>query len=149
MSAALHLAGLDDGPKLLPMIAAFHAEFGLDISDIQREEALTPVLEGSPYAAAYIIGPRRSPVGYITVSFGWSMELGGLDGFVDEFFIRPSVRRRGMGTEVLLQLLPALGSAGVKALHMEVQKEDDSAKRLFHKAGFRARDGYVLMSRTF
>lgn len=147
MSAALHLAGAEDAERLLPMIAAFHKEAGIEMSDEARARALAPVLEGSPYGAAYLIGPRRSPVGYITVSFGWSMELGGLDGMIDEFYIRPSVRGRGMGTEVLLQLVPALGQAGVTALHMEVDREDTRRQRLYRRAGFALRERYMLATR--
>jgi ribosomal protein S18 acetylase RimI-like enzyme len=81
-------------------------------------------------------------------SFGYSVELGGIDGFVDEFFIRESVRGRGMGTEVLGKLLPALSQNGVRALHLEVARDNDAAQRLYTRAGFRMRDRYALMTRV-
>jgi ribosomal protein S18 acetylase RimI-like enzyme len=149
MSAALHLAGPDDLDRLEPMVAAYHAHEGIDTTKEQRRTALAPILDGSlPFGVAYLIGPRRSPVGYIVVSFGYSVELGGIDGFVDEFFIRESVRGRGMGTEVLGKLLPALSQNGVRALHLEVARDNDAAQRLYTRAGFRMRDRYALMTRV-
>ncbi len=59
-------------------------------------------------------------MGYIAVSFGWSIELGGMDGFLDEFYIREGVRGRGMGSEVLAALLPQLAQAGLVGLSLEV-----------------------------
>ena len=79
--------------------------------------------------------------------FGWSVEFGGMEGFVDELYIRPGVRGRGVATEVLMALPRALGAAGLKALHLEVSTDNDTAQRLYKRAGFQMRDGYHLMTR--
>lgn len=143
----LHLAAINDLEKLLPLVASFHTHHGIEKSDDERIAALVPLLEGIPHGVAYLIGPRRAPVGYIVISFGYSVELGGIDAFVDEFFIRERVRGRGMGSEVLSTLLPALSQHGVKALHLEVATDNDRAQRLYQRAGFKLRDGYALMTR--
>ncbi|MCP9483041.1 GNAT family N-acetyltransferase [Shimia sp. CNT1-13L.2] len=147
MSAALHLAKPEDLDRLLPLVAAFHAEEGITQDDTTRRNALLPLLEGSPLGAIYIIGPTRAPVGYIVLTFGWSVEFGGMDAFVDELFIRSAVRGRGMGSETLLTLSKMLGQAGVRALHLEVDRENETAKRLYARTGFKARDRYMLMTR--
>lgn len=148
MSAALHLAAVDDLDRLLPLVAAFHREEDITQDAATREAALRPLLEGSPHGAAYLIGPKRAPIGYVVVTFTWSVEFGGLDALIDELFVRPGVRGRGIGTEVLLSLAPALSGAGIQALHLEVDRDNDKARRLYQKAGFFARDRYVLMTRT-
>lgn len=147
MSAALHLAKPDDLPRLQSLVARFHAHEGIEQSDEDRAAALRPLLEGSPHGAAYLIGPRQGPVGYIVVSFGYSVEMGGIDGFIDEFYIRENVRGRGMGGEVLRSLMPALADSGVKALHLEVDRENLDAKRLYGRLGFEPREKYHLMTR--
>ncbi len=146
MSASLHLAGPEDADKLLPMVEAFHAHEGIQSDPEHRAAAVGPLLNGSPLGAIWLIGPRKSPVGYIAITFGWSLEMGGLDGFVDEFFIRQSVRGRGMGTEVLIALMKELGQSGMKALHLEVGPGNDRAKRIYKRLGFRTRDGHHLMT---
>lgn len=146
MTAKVHLATADDLDRLLPLVAAYHAFEQIAQDDDARRAALLPLLDGSPHGAIWLIGPRRSPVGYIALSFGWSIEFGGMDGVVDEFFIRESVRGRGMGTEVLMSLLPQLAQAGLKALHLEVGRDNESARKLYEKRGFRMRDGYSLMT---
>ena len=147
MSATLHLAGPDDLDRLEPMVAAYHTFEGIASTEAFRRQSLGPLLAGTPHGVAYLIGMRRAPVGYIVISFGYSVELGGVDGFIDEFFIRENVRGRGMGTEVLSALLPALGEHGVKALHLEVAPENTRAQKIYARAGFRLRDGYCLMTR--
>jgi GNAT superfamily N-acetyltransferase len=144
MSHILHLAGTDDLDRLLPMIAAHHREDAIEVTDEHRREAVLPLLEGSPHGAIWFIGPRMSPVGYVAVSFGWSIEMGGMDGIVDEFWVRDKVRGRGMGGEALSVLLKSLKEAGLRALHLEVA-EGSRAERLYTRSGFRRR-GVKLMT---
>ncbi|WP_204114079.1 GNAT family N-acetyltransferase [Shimia biformata] len=147
MTTALHLARPADIDVLLPLVGAFHAEEGIALDDDDRRAGLMPLLEGIPHGAVYLIGPQRAPVGYVVVTFGWSIEFGGMDSFIDELFIRPAVRRRGMAGDVLIALPNALAEAGVKAIHLEVDSDNESARRLYSRAGFELRDRYALMTR--
>jgi ribosomal protein S18 acetylase RimI-like enzyme len=96
----------------------------------------------------YLVGLSRAPVGYVVITFGWSVEFGGLDAFVDELYIRPAVRGRGMASDVLVALPNALAEAGVKAMHLEADRRDEKLVALYQRAGFRTRDRYVLMTRS-
>jgi ribosomal protein S18 acetylase RimI-like enzyme len=147
MSAAIHLAKPDDLDKVLALVAAFHDEMEITSSDDSRRDAIFPLLDGIPYGAVYLVGPTRAPIGYIVVTFSWSIEYGGMDGFVDELYVRPPVRGRGIATEVLLALPKTLAEAGIKALHLEVDREDENAQRLYTRARFKASDRYILMTK--
>lgn len=145
---SLHLAKPNDAAKLLPLVAAFHAEMGFDSDPDHQRDALMPLLEGSPYGAVWLIGPRLSPVGFITICFTWSVEYGGLDAFVDEIYIRPAVRRRGMGAEALNAMTTTLKQSGVHALHLEVDRDDQKTQEFYRRARFAPRDRYMLMSQV-
>ncbi len=149
MSASLQLAKPEHLDKVLTLVAAFHAECGIDATDAHRRAAIEPLLNGIPYGVVYLIGPARAPVGYIVVTFGWSVEFGGMDGFVDELFVRPPVRGRGIASEVLQTLPQTLAEAGLRALHLEVDRENETAQRLYQRARFQPRDRYVLMTKYF
>lgn len=146
MSQLLHLAGAEDLARLLPMVTQYHAGEGISLSEEDRTAALTPLLEGSPLGAVWFIGPKMAPVGYVAVSFGWSIEMGGMDAFIDELWVREKVRGRGMASEALTALIPALESAGVKALHLEVA-DGNPAERIYKRAGFKRRT-FTLMTRV-
>lgn len=143
----LSLATPDDLERILPLVAAFHEEEGVVSDDTTRRAGLTPILEGSPHGCVYLAGPTRAPIGYVIISFGWSIEMGGLDGFVDEIYIRPGVRGRGIGTEILTSLPKTLASAGMKAIHLEVNRDNTNARRIYEKMHFQARETYMLMTR--
>lgn len=144
MTGRIHLAKADDLDRVLPMVAAYHKEGGIEADEAHRRAAIEPLLEGSPHGAVWLIGPRMAPVGYVAVAFGWSIEFGGMDGWIDEIWIREKVRRRGMGSEALNDLMKTLRSAGLKALHLEAVPESGT-ERLYRRLGFRRRD-YSFMT---
>ena len=144
----LTLAKPDHFEAVAKLVADFHAESGIDQTDEASAAAIMPLLEGSPHGAIYLAGPARAPVGYVVLTFGWSLEMGGMDGFVDEIYIRPGVRGRGIGTEILAGLPAQLAGFGLKAVHLEVDRDKPETRRLYEKMGFQARDRYVLMTRA-
>lgn len=146
MSKLLHLAGAGDLDRLMPLVAAYHAHEGIEQDEETRRAALMPLLEGSPLGAIWFIGPKIAPVGYVAVGFGWSIELGGMDCFIDEIFVREKVRGRGMATEALAALIPSLEAAGVRAMHLEVAPANEGARRIYARAGFEERP-FGLMTR--
>ena len=147
MTAALRLARPEDLDRLMTLVSAFHGEEGIEQDDQKRRTALTPLLDGIPHGCVYLIGPGRAPLGYVILTFGWSVEFGGMDAFVDEIYIRPAVRGRGIATEVLLELPKALAGAGLTALHLEVDRTNEAAQKLYLRTGFKARERYMLMSK--
>jgi ribosomal protein S18 acetylase RimI-like enzyme len=147
VSAALHLARPGDLERLLPMVAAMHAEAGTPQDEEGRRAALAPLLEGSPHGAVYLIGPRGAPIGYLVVTFGWSVAYGGLDAVIDEIYVRRAVRGRGIAADALDALARALRDAGLVALHLEVDRENAAAQRLYTRARFAPREGALSMTR--
>ncbi|MCA0994695.1 GNAT family N-acetyltransferase [Alloyangia pacifica] len=143
---SLHLAGPDDLERLLPMVASFQTErAGQQPDEDHLSAALTPLLDGAPQGAIWLIGPRKAPVGYVVAAFGWSVESGGLTATLDQIYVRPAVRRRGMGSEALFQLTQALRQGGVTALQMEVSASDEPLLRFCRRARLQDRDGAILM----
>lgn len=147
MSAALTLAGPDHLDRLLPLVAAFHTEAGIALSDEARRAGVAPLLDGIPYGCAYLMGPPRAPIGYVVITFGWSVEFGGLDAIIDELYVRPGVRGRGVASEALSALPRALAGGGLRAIHMEVDRANEAAIKLYRRAGFQQRDTHILMSK--
>ncbi|MBZ0122994.1 MAG: GNAT family N-acetyltransferase [Roseovarius sp.] len=146
---ALNIATTDDLDRLMRLVGDHHAERGVEQTEEARRAAILPLLEGSPHGTIYLIGPARAPIGYIAISFGWSIGAGGMDGLIGEFYIRPGVRGRGIGTEIMHTLPRALAKAGLKAMHLEIGRDDARARKLYEKLGFRARGDVGLMSRRF
>ncbi|MCH2077385.1 MAG: GNAT family N-acetyltransferase [Rhodobacteraceae bacterium] len=145
---SIHKAGTEDIDRLVPMIMAFHEEEGLDTDEAHIRRAITPLLAGSPHGEIFLAGPRMAPAGYALLCYGWSIEYGGLDAYLDEFYLRAAVRGRGMGGDVLQAVSEYLAKKGAKALALEVDFENEVAIRTYERSGFEKRARYGLMVRT-
>ena len=145
---ALTLAKPDDLDRLLTMVAARRLEAGQPGDAAATRAALAPLLEGSPHGAVYLIGPPRAPIGYLVLSFGWSLTVGGLTGRIDDMHMRRAVRGRGIGAEVLSSLPRALAGAGLRVLEVEIARDDTRARALCARQRFEAREDRVTLRLT-
>ena len=138
MTSAITLADPTDLPRVMGLMARFHEEMGLPYDDAHREAAAAPLLDGSPLGAVWLIGPARAPLGYVMIGFGWSVPRAGMVGTLEEVFIRPSVRRRGIGTETLHAIAVSLRDAGLRALTVSLPPEQDALQSFCERVGFRS-----------
>ena len=146
MTTALTLAGPADAPRVIDLMGRYHEEAALPYDDAHRASVVDPLAAGSPLGAVWLIGPQRAPLGYVMVTFGWSVPLGGMIGWLAEVYIRPSVRTRGIGTEVVHAVAVSLREAGMRALHAHSGASDDPAARFCRKVGFSGAETVLLLT---
>lgn len=123
MSVTLRIARPEDEERVLRLVGACHEEAGLKPDPKARDAAVATLLSGEAPGALYLVGPPSSPVGYLSVSFGHSISAGGTEAHMDELYIRPSVRRRGMASEAISTLTKMLSQHGVRVLHVRIPGE--------------------------
>jgi ribosomal protein S18 acetylase RimI-like enzyme len=82
--------------------------------------------------------------GYAVLAFGFSLEFHGRDAFLDELYVRESFRGSGVGTACLEWLEAVCRAEGVHALHLEVDRTNAGAKRLYHRLGYGDHDRHLL-----
>jgi ribosomal protein S18 acetylase RimI-like enzyme len=109
--------------------------------------ALGALIEDERFGWAWVM-EDPGPVGYVVVTIGYSIEFGGRDAFVDELFVSAEARGRGLGTRALEIAAEACRAAGIVALHLEVDRGNTAAQRLYRRHGFVDHDRY-LMTRRF
>lgn len=147
MTTAIHLCGPEQEEQLLTLIARCHDELGITSTPEHRKAAATPLLRGAPQGAAYLFGPARAPTGYVVVSFGWSIQLGGMTATIDDIYIRPSVRRRGIGREVVHAIARMLKAVSVRAMHLRSEHSETAYHVFGQVTGFSMRDDKRQMTR--
>lgn len=137
----------EDLKILLPLVADYHVFEQIDSTKEEREKALIPLLKpGSNFVSVYLILFEQEMVGYIALCFGYSIEFGGRDAFIDEFYIVESMRGKKIGTEVLRQIKVEASKLDIKALHLEVANSNYRAKKLYESLGFESREKFHLLS---
>jgi GNAT superfamily N-acetyltransferase len=64
------------------------------------------------------------------------LEHGGLVAWLDELFVLPEHRGRGIGRALLRRALEVANEKGCRALDLEVDFEHAQAERLYRREGF-------------
>jgi ribosomal protein S18 acetylase RimI-like enzyme len=137
MDVVFEMAREADADALLAMACAFHNEDGHPL-DPRGEAAVVQVARGEPFARAWILRDGSAAVGYVVITLGYSIEYGGRDGFIDDLYLIPEARGRGLGRKLLEFTLTEAAALGIRTLHLEVEAENEYAGRLYRRAGFEA-----------
>ncbi len=125
----------EDLEPLLEMARRFHAEDGHALG-AEGEAAIARILEGEPMARCWIVRRDATPVGYLVLTLGYSVEYGGRDGFIDDLYLVEEARGQGLGRKLLDFAIEQARALGIGTLHLEVDPENDSADRLYRRRGF-------------
>jgi GNAT superfamily N-acetyltransferase len=136
----------EDAEALLGMMERFYAEERYPFDRARASSALAPLLADPSKGRVWILRQEGRPVGYIVLTLGWSLEYLGRDAFVDELFIDPSCRGRGLSKLALRTLEDACRALSVGALHLEVERGNVPAMELYRNWGF-ADSGRLLMTK--
>ncbi|MDP3938574.1 MAG: GNAT family N-acetyltransferase [Deltaproteobacteria bacterium] len=143
----LRLARSDDADRILEMMSAFYAESDMPLDRGQARAALATLTADPALGRLWTIQPGNALAGYIAVTFGFSLEYLGRDAFIDDFYIEPPHRGRGLGNSVLEIVESECRALGVRALHLEVGRGNAAGQSLYRKRGFRDNDRQLLSLR--
>jgi GNAT superfamily N-acetyltransferase len=87
------------------------------------------------------------PIGYLVLALGYSLEFGGRDAFIDEFFIKEKYRGKGIGKAVLAHAHTVAKKQRVNALHLEVTRHNSAVIGFYRRGGFIDHDRYLMTKR--
>jgi ribosomal protein S18 acetylase RimI-like enzyme len=145
MSSTIRPATADDVRALVELMTEFYAEAGLPLSSARATRAFQALLADPQLGAIWLAEEAAAAVGYVVLTLGFCMDAGGLRGFIDDLYVRPRSRRRGVGAALLAAVRSACAKRGVRALHVEVGPENLTARGLYERSGY-MNSGHQLLS---
>jgi len=139
------LATPADAELLLDFMRKYYAFDGHHYDRAAAGTALRGLLHNPAFGFAWLILDSGTPVGYIVLCFGYSLEYLGRDAFIDEFFLIESHRGRGWGRQALEFVVAQARQHEIRAIHLEVVRHNVTAFEFYRKLGFQDH-GHHLMS---
>jgi diamine N-acetyltransferase len=145
MNLVFKPADENDIPLLLVLMNEFylieHLPFNADIITACLKKIFAAPSLGNVWL---LYTEDNSPAGYIAVTYGYSFEYHGIDALVDEFYIREDYRRKGIGKRTLEFVENYLADEGIKAFHLEVDRQNITAQEVYRKYGFKDHSRFLL-----
>jgi diamine N-acetyltransferase len=146
MEPSFRIATDFDVDLLLRMMREYYAFDHHPFDPEKSRVALTDLLLNPACGRVWLICDGETVVGYVVLTFGYSLELLGRDAFVDEFFLLESHRSQGWGRKTMEFVEQAARTLEVHAIHLEVTRHNSGAQQFYPKLGFGDR-GHHLMSK--
>jgi ribosomal protein S18 acetylase RimI-like enzyme len=144
LEPSFKLADASDADAVLDMMRGLYEHERIDFDEPTARAALAQLLADDSCGVAHLILFGAEVAGYLVVTFGFSLEFGGRDAFIDELFVKDEFRGRGSGKAALRFAEEVCRARGVRALHLEVERANEDAQGLYRRAGFVDHDRYLL-----
>jgi ribosomal protein S18 acetylase RimI-like enzyme len=128
-------ARLEDIPALVDLMAAFHAESDYTLDRAWAEASFRKLLDEDAFGTAWIARENEEAVGYVVLTLRFSMEFGALAGMIDDLFVQPAFRRRGIGSGLLEALVSTCRAIHVAAIQVEVDPGNAAGMALYRRLG--------------
>lgn len=137
----------EDVAAILPMMRDFYAIDAYPFDEAIARRALDDLVRDPALGRVWLIREGGATIGYLVLTFGYSIEFHGRDAFLDELFIVQERRGRGLGTAAMRFLDETCPALGVHTLHLEVERYNAAAQALYRRFGFRDSDRYLMNKR--
>ncbi len=120
----------------------FTGEFHFDEAAICA--ALTQLLADPSLGRVWLIVAGERPVGYVVLTYGFSLESHGRDALIDEIYLMPDYRDQGVGRRVLQQMEAEARRLGATRLYLEVEQSNTRAQAFYRQLGFEDHHRYLM-----
>jgi diamine N-acetyltransferase len=144
MDPAFRPARPDDLALVLRLMGGFYRDTDTAFHAEPAERALAALIADPSLGRLFLIELGGTPAGYVVLTLGFSLEFLGRDAFVDELYVTPEHRGRGLGQAAIRFLESVAVELGVQALHLEVGPDNESALGLYRRAGFEDRRHHLM-----
>jgi ribosomal protein S18 acetylase RimI-like enzyme len=144
-------AGPDDFAVVRALLREQFAEHAIEVADDALDAALRAVLadRAAPDCAApdraapdrargfFLLAQveqRLAGVAYVALT--WTLEHGGRTAWLEELYVPPELRNRGIGRALLRAALGTARERGCAAVDLEVERDHARAENLYRREGF-------------
>ena len=133
-------AKVADAARVGRLLADFNAEFDAEGQDADAFTRRFAVLLERDDVLALLAGPREEPTGFAWVTFRPTPYADGPLAQLEELYVRPEVRSRGIGAELVAALRAEASRRGGLEILINVDADDTAARRFYERHGFTCND---------
>lgn len=141
---SLRPAGRDELPALMDMLTHFYAEDRIPLDGPRVRRGLDQLMADASLGAVLFAEAQGIRVGYLVLGWCFSIEQGGRHVLIDELYLEPSARGRGLGAALLAAACDWARARGAEVVRLEVNRHNPRAKALYLRHDFRDDDRDIL-----
>lgn len=144
MTVEVRRAESSDVDAVLGLVREYCAADDHDFDETVARAGVEPLLADDDVGVIWVALVDGAIDGYVAVTWGWSIEIGGLDVVLDEIYVR--TRGNRVGSTLIETLEADCRTRDVKRIFLETERPNGAARRLYERHGYRA-DSSIWMSK--
>jgi ribosomal protein S18 acetylase RimI-like enzyme len=135
----IRLASAGDALAFGRLLQAFNDEFAqaTPSAEVIAERA-TPLIESGE---VMVLFAGDGPAGFAELRFRPSLHTGALDAYLEELYVVPGLRGRGLGRALLEAAMHHAKERGADRIDLNTSVDDVAARALYESAGFTNHEG--------
>ena len=137
-------AAIADIDRLLPLMRDFYAFERLDYDEARLRHLIAELISDQTLGRLILFACSNELLGYMVLGFGFSLEFHGRDCLLDEFYVRPEHRRKGIGKAAVEFALETCRNLGIKAVHLEADHFNVRGHEFYKRLGFKDHKRHLM-----
>ena len=138
MRVGIRIATPDDAAAVVELLVAQLREHAIAVPGPALARTVRGIIRHPRRGLILVATTGRRTVGVAALSFVWPIEHGGRSVWLEELYVEPARRGRGIGRRLLRAACDAAAARGAVAVDLEVDSGHARAARLYAREGFRA-----------
>ncbi len=131
MNFTRRVATANDLEQTVALLRAQLEEHGQSPSGDDLEQATRVLLVSPALGRVLLADEQGNAIGLAVLATTWTLERGGLAGWLDELYVAPGRRGIGVGAALLDRAIAMAREMGVRAMEVEVAVDHSRAERLY------------------
>jgi len=133
-------ASMEDRAEVIRLLAAQLEEHAIPLAPDLLAQAVDGALLDDGRALVLLARQAKQTVGIAYLSFQWTLERGGAVAWLEELYVLPPQRERGIGQRLLDAAILLARGRRCLAMELEVEASHARAANLYARAGFSVLD---------
>ncbi|MDO4264775.1 MAG: GNAT family N-acetyltransferase [Deinococcus sp.] len=125
-----------DAPVVAGLLHDFNTEFDSPVPEVDDLTRRFATLLARDDVLVLLCGEPTDPTGFAFLTLRPSPYFDGPLAQLEELYVRPALRGRGIGTTLLLEAVARVVARGAGELHINVDEVDVDTRRFYERHGF-------------
>lgn len=133
-----------DVERLLPLMRDFYVLERLPFEENRQRQFVLQLIQNPALGRLILLEQAAEQVGYMVLGFGFSLEFHGRDCLLDEFYIVPQHRSKGIGRAAVEFAIATCREMGIRAVHLEADHVNVRGHEFYKRLGFKDHERHLM-----
>jgi GNAT superfamily N-acetyltransferase len=144
MKISFSFAKQEDIDRLLPLVQDFYTFERLAYDERRQRSLISELIANQSFGRLVLFEQGSDLLGYMVLGFGFSLEFHGRDCLIDEFYVLPEHRSRGIGKAAVEFTFQTCRELGIKAVHLEADHVNVRGHEFYRRLGFKDHQRHLM-----